>query len=116
MTFSTRLFIKLFCLKIGQDQFGNSYYQTKYKASSGKHKRLVSYKGLTEASKIPPLWNAWLHYTIDEAPLNEVHYNNYEKPHVPNLTGTKYAYAPSGLGGGKRDKATGDYESWAPYN
>lgn len=116
MTFSTRLFVKLFCSKIGQDLFGNDYYQTKYKTPSGKHKRLVLYKGLTEASKIPALWNAWLHYTIDEAPLNEVHYNNWEKPHIPNLTGTKYAYTPLEIDNKLGKKASGDYQAWTPSN
>ncbi|MCT4635774.1 MAG: NADH-ubiquinone oxidoreductase subunit NDUFA12 family protein [Rickettsiales bacterium] len=114
MTFSTKLFIKFFCSKIGQDQFGNSYYQTKSKTPSGKHKRLVLYKGSTEASKIPALWNAWLHYTIDEVPSNEVHCNNWEKPHIPNLTGTEYAYAPQGLKNKGKKRAIVDYQAWAP--
>ena len=39
-----------------------------------------------------------------------------QKPHRPNLSGTKFAYFPPGHDrrGGKRDKATGDYESWRP--
>ncbi len=32
------------------------------------------------------------------------------------MTGTSQAYRPQGhiLSGGKRDKATGDYEAWSP--
>ena len=115
MNFSTKLFVRYFCLEVGMDQYGNSYYRSKTKDSFGKYKRIVLYKGLAEGSKVPPLWNAWLHYTIDEAPLNQVDYN-WEKTHIPNLTGTDYAYGPSGLGNGKRDKATGDYEAWSPSN
>lgn len=114
MNFSTRLYIKLFCKELGRDDSGNRYYQTKSKDSSGKYRRFVVYKGLTEASKVSAMWNAWLHYTIDEAPLNKVHYT-WEKAHIPNLTGTDYAYTPPGLNG-KRNKATGDYEPWAPLN
>ena len=115
MTFATKLFVRFFCSRIGQDDFGNAYYQSKGKDSSGKYRRLVLYKGLAEASKVPAMWHAWLHYTIDEAPLNQVHYK-WEKIHIPNLTGTRYAYAPPGLGNNKRDKATGDYEAWTPSN
>ena len=116
MTFSTKLFVKFFCKSVGQDQFGNNYYQTKKKDSSGKYKRIVLYKGMVDGSKIPALWNAWLHYTIDDIP-NRVHYRE-EKTHVPNLTGSDYAYVPKGhcesLRNGKRDKATGDYQAWKP--
>lgn len=114
VTIATKLYIKLFCEKIGKDSFGNLYYQTKNKDYSGKKKRIVMYKGTVEASKIPALWHAWLHYTIDEAPLDQVHYK-WEKTHIPNLTGTEYAYMPPGLGKNKREKATGDYEAWTPY-
>ena len=50
-----------------------------------------------------------------EAPLRA---QPWEKPHLPNLTGTAAAdaYRPPGhiLGAGKRDRATGDYEPWQP--
>jgi NADH:ubiquinone oxidoreductase subunit len=38
------------------------------------------------------------------------------REHVPNLTGTDRAYRPPGhtLQGGRRDRATGDYEPWTP--
>ena len=41
---------------------------------------------------------------------------DWQKDHLPNLTGTRYAYRPPGhvLSGGQRDKATGDYEPWTP--
>ena len=40
----------------------------------------------------------------------------WQKPHVPNLTGTADSYRPAGhdYQGGKRAKATGDYEAWTP--
>jgi NADH:ubiquinone oxidoreductase subunit len=42
--------------------------------------------------------------------------HSWEKPHVPNLTGTPLAYHPPGsvLRGGHRQRATGDYEPWVP--
>jgi NADH:ubiquinone oxidoreductase subunit len=40
----------------------------------------------------------------------------WQKPHVPNLTGTPEAYRPPGhvAMGGRRAPATGDYEPWRP--
>lgn len=118
-TLGTKIFVKFFCQTVGKDQFSNCYYQTKRKDSSGKFKRLVIYNGIADGSKIPALWHAWLHYTIDEIPQNQVHYN-WEKTHVPNLTGTEYAYFPSGCGkslsDGIRDKTTGSYQAWKPTN
>ena len=64
---------------------------------------------------MPPEWHAWLHYTTDE-PLVERPRRSWEKPHLPNLTGTPASYRPPGhdYRGGTRDRATGDYEAWTP--
>jgi NADH:ubiquinone oxidoreductase subunit len=44
--------------------------------------------------------------------------HEWEKPHIPNLTGTPAAYRPPGstLASGRRPKATGDYQPWTPGN
>jgi NADH:ubiquinone oxidoreductase subunit len=58
-----------------------------------------------------------LHYSVDETPGSEdPSRHDWQKDHLPNLTGTRYAYRPPGhiLKGGKRDQATGDYEPWTP--
>ena len=41
---------------------------------------------------------------------------DWQKPHVPNLTGTGLAYRPPGhtLQGGQRARSGGDYEPWQP--
>ncbi len=106
--FATWAYTKLFGEKVGDDQFGNSYYR------KGK-KRWVIYKGMAEASKVPPDWHGWLHYSTNEIPANSgKKIYQWEQPHEMNLTGTKHAYMPPGHGlkGGKRKKATGDYTSW----
>jgi NADH:ubiquinone oxidoreductase subunit len=68
---------------------------------------------------VPPSWHGWLHHTVD-VPPTEVKYTprEWEKPHVPNMTGTPAAYRPSGstLASGRRPKATGDYQPWTPGN
>lgn len=116
MTIGTKIYTWLNGREVGQDQFGNTYYEHKSEPSAGaRRKRWVIYKGLNEASKVPPEWHAWLHYTA-EAPLDGGPDYEWQKEHLPNLTGTRYAYRPPGhvLAGGKRDAATGDYEAWTP--
>lgn len=65
---------------------------------------------------VPPEWNAWLQHNAAEAPTNAPADYAWEKPHVPNLTGTSGAYRPAGhvLGSGARRSASGDYEPWQP--
>ena len=48
--------------KVGEDGFGNRYFQTK----DGK-RRWVIYAGTVEASRVPPEWHGWLHHTFDQA-------------------------------------------------
>tara|TARA_B100001540_G_scaffold317634_1_gene351780 strand:+ start:241 stop:642 length:402 start_codon:yes stop_codon:yes gene_type:complete len=111
-TVGTSLFT---CLKgkfIGEDDQGNRYYSEK----NGK-RRWVIYNGEIEASRIPPEWHAWLHYTVDDDPITAPPaVKSWEKEHQPNLTGTAGAYYPQGslAQAGERPKATGDYEAWRP--
>ena len=75
------------------------------------------YNGEPEASKVPPEWHGWLHHTMKE-PLKEgsAFHKSWQKPHLPNATGSLTAYRPPGhtLEGGVRERATGDYEPWTP--
>ncbi len=67
--------------------------------------------------RCPSEWHAWLHHTIDEVPRPESRIRHpWEKEHLPNMTGTPYAYHPPGsiLRGGRRAPSTGDYEPWTP--
>ncbi len=104
--------------QVGSDIFGNRYYEHKTRSNSdGRLKRWVIYRGMVEPSKVPPEWHAWLHYSIEEVPSeSDKNSFSWQKLHLPNLTGTRYAYRPPGhvLQGGKREKATGDYEPWIP--
>ena len=135
MDFITRLRIKSLCRLVGEDAFGNCYYEAKKptrriygrgnsrRRGAGKtghagiHKRYVLFRGMAEASKVPPDWHGWLHYMDDAPPPVEgLPRHAWQKPHQPNLTGTVYAYRPAGhlLGDGNRHKATGDYAAWNP--
>ena len=108
----TQLFTARKGRKIGEDEQGNRYYQTK----DGK-RRWVLYKGENEASRVPPEWHRWLHHTAQEPPSEAAPVvQPWEKAHQPNLTGTQQAYFPAGslLEGAKHQPAPGDYEAWAP--
>jgi NADH:ubiquinone oxidoreductase subunit len=119
-TFGTQLWTALYGELVGTDEAGNRYYRTK----GGKidptllfERRWVIYNGYAEASKIPPSWHGWMHHTIDKPPTEEDYKpREWEKPHLPNLTGTTAAYRPSGstLASGRRPAATGDYQPWTP--
>lgn len=117
MTFGTWLYTKLKGDPVGSDSFGNRYYREKRPPAGRRAKRWVWYGGEPEASKVPPEWHAWLHHTIDAVPEAAGRPRlPWQKPHRPNLTGTAEAYRPPGhtLEGGRRAKATGDYEPWTP--
>ncbi len=117
MSLGTRLYTWRHGELVGEDEFGNRYYREKG-APTGRDggKRWVIYKGEPEASKVPPQWHRWLHKTTDEVPAKDLNLRPWQKPHLPNLTGTELAYRPPGhaLAANKRDKATGDYEAWTP--
>lgn len=117
MTIGTTLYTLLRGKCVGEDMFGNRYYTQRRARSGVRAKRWVMYRGMPEASKVPPLWHAWLHYMVDELPgdLGIPHYD-WQKDHLPNLTGTKLAYRPPGhlAAGGARDASTSDYQPWTP--
>ena len=102
---------------VGVDHYGNRYYRnTSARASDGRERRLVLYKGLPEASKVPPEWHIWLHHTTD-VPLIKGSSPPWQKGHMPNLTGTPNRYLPSRhdeRGDFRAKKVTGDYEAWHP--
>lgn len=124
MTLTTRLYTMLCGEPVGEDAFGNRYYRRKGAAHGSRtderkrEKRWVLYKGSAEPSKVPAEWHGWLHYTHDAPPTQKPPRRYFwQKPHLPNLTGTPYAYVPPGhlKRGGKRDRATPDYEPWQPH-
>src|ERR1700749_3667522 len=78
--------------KVGTDQYGNRYYQTR----DGK-RRWVLYAGTVEASRVPPDWHGWIHHTFKEPPtVDALKTQSWEAGHRPNMTGTDGAYRPEG--------------------
>lgn len=120
-TLGTRFFTWRKGQFVGEDEFGNRYYRyTQAQAidsNVGAERRWVVYNGYADASKVPPGWRAWLCHNGDVPPSEEGYTPHpWEKPYVPNLTGTAQAYRPQGssLSVGQRPAATGDYVPWTP--
>lgn len=99
---------------VGTDSFGNRYYRASGARLHGRERRWVLYRGRGEASKVPPEWHAWLHH-MAERPLSELaaQPRPWQKPHLPNLTGTLGATFPAGYDGA-RQPASADYRPWTP--
>jgi NADH:ubiquinone oxidoreductase subunit len=101
---------------VGTDALGNNYYEGG-KDPNGITRRWVIYKGSNDASRVPPEWFGWLHHQVDGLPDTALPpVRPWQKPALPNLTGTIQAYRPAGAleRGGHRAAATGDYEAWTP--
>lgn len=97
-------------VKVGEDAEGNTYYQTK----DGK-RRWVIYNGEIEASRIPPEWHGWIHFTWDEPPTKApIAHKAWELPHLENRTGTQAAYVPPGSIRRADPVVRKDYEAWQP--
>ncbi len=115
-TIGTRFFTWRSGTKIGEDEFGNVYYEGP-ETSFGVPRRWVIFNGPAEASAIPPGWHGWMHHRTNVAPSQETYQpREWEKGHKPNLTGTSGAYRPKGslAGAGERARVTGDYDAWSP--
>ncbi|AMO70787.1 NADH:ubiquinone oxidoreductase subunit NDUFA12 [Sphingorhabdus sp. M41] len=117
-TIGTSLFSARNGKRVGEDVFGNIYFQAK-KAGAGHPagQRWVIYNGANDASRVPPEWHGWLHHSYDEIPESHLPQARiWEKEPSGNLTGTAQAYRPAGAleAGGHRAPATGDYEPWNP--
>jgi len=114
-TLSTRLYTSRHGTSVGDDSFGNKYYEDKDNIGpAGKPRRWVIYNGEADASKVPPEWHGWLHYSVDEPPSGAYQAKSWQKPHIANMTGTLQAYRPPGsiLKPGRRSGAAADYEPW----
>ena len=102
--------------RVGEDSIGNFYYEGG-RDGSGIVRRWVIYAGANDASRVPPEWFGWLHHQVDDVPDRALPpARHWEKPAIPNMTGTALAYRPPGAleKGGRRAAATGDYEAWTP--
>ncbi|MDO6728870.1 NADH:ubiquinone oxidoreductase subunit NDUFA12 [Marinovum sp. 2_MG-2023] len=109
-TLNTALYTNRKGVKVGDDDQGNVYYETR----DGK-RRWVMFNGEVEASRVNADWHGWLHHTMKEPPTERpLTHKTWEKPHQENLTGTPLAYAPAGSLRRPEPAARQDYEAWTP--
>ncbi|MDP3962120.1 MAG: NADH:ubiquinone oxidoreductase subunit NDUFA12 [Pseudorhodobacter sp.] len=110
-TLGTQIFTWRRGIKVGEDDQGNVFYQTK-----GGKRRWVIFNGECEASRVAPGWSGWLHFTWDQPPtVAPLVRKPWQAPHQENLTGTPAAYAPAGSIRKSADPvARRDYEAWQP--
>jgi len=116
-TIGTSLFSAINGEQVGTDAQGNKYYRAKKKQSGGRERRWVIYNGANDASRVPAEWHGWLHGSYDALPESHLAPPKiWEVDYTPNATGTAAAYRPQGAleRGGRRARATGDYEAWTP--
>lgn len=106
------LYVRIWLLgkKIGEDEYGNVYYESRrLTKDTGRKKRWALIKGHVDPSKIPAHWHGWLHYT-HPFPAEKPTYA-WSKPHLPNLTGTPYFYQKSQV---PLHSAHLQYAPWTP--
>lgn len=109
-TWGTQLHTRRFGTRVGEDALGNVYYRNADDSS-----RWVIYNGEAEATRVPTEWFGWLHRTWDDPPTEGPPVRKFwEKPSLPNLTGTPRAYAPPGSLLRADLPKRQDYESWTP--
>ncbi len=116
-TIGTSLFTALKGEQVGTDAQGNKYYRSKKQTGDGRVRRWVIYAGANDASRVPAEWHGWLHGAYDALPESHLPPPRvWETDYTPNVTGTLTAYRPRGAleRGGRRARATGDYEAWTP--
>ena len=96
----------------GEDEAGNKYYQT-----ADGLRRWVIYNGYADASAIPPGWHGWMHHRVDTPPQDDDYQpRDWQKPHLPNQTGTENAYHPPGslTSANPEAAARPGYQAWTP--
>ena len=116
-TIGTALFSAMNGEKVGTDAAGNAYFRARKKLPDGRERRWVIYNGANDASRVPAEWHGWLHGAFDALPESHLPPPKiWEADYTPNRTGTPAAYRPQGAleRGGRRARATGDYEAWTP--
>ena len=112
-TVGTKFYTYINGKKVGEDYFGNYYYE-----SRDKKNRWCIYSVESDASKISPEWNSWLRFITNVCPSNSVTKYEWQKPFVGNLTGLDDAYKPEIVNvrdsNEDLDHYQSDYKAWKP--
>lgn len=100
---------------VGEDQFGNRYYEDN--DASYNRKRWVIYKDMStyNPSIVPPEWHGWLNYINDFDPES----HKFKRPIYAidagvTKTGTLECYKPKGVWDNPTKRNWLKYEAWQP--
>lgn len=100
---------------VGEDQFGNKYYEDE--TTSYNRKRWVVYGNMNTYSPsiVPPEWHGWLNYINDFAPTQ----HDFKRPIYAidageTKTGTTECYGPKGSWINPDKRCWLKYEAWQP--
>ena len=58
--------------------------------NNSRERRFIIYKGIVEASKVPQEWKCMAYHVSNDLPKKLL--KPWMKDHLPNMTGTPYAY------------------------
>ena len=112
-TVGTKLYTYLKGKKVGEDYFGNYFYE-----SRDKKKRWCIYFYQSDASKISPEWNSWLRFISVASPKDNSTTHKWQRQFNGNLTGLDSAYKPRRVRTGSSeedlDSYQSDYKAWKP--
>jgi len=112
-TVGTKLYTFFKGKKVGEDYFGNFYYE-----SRDKKNRWCIYSNESEASKISPEWNSWLRFISNTYPNVNDQIHGWQKRFNGNLTGLESAYKPRTVRTGSSNEDfsnyNSDYKAWKP--
>ena len=109
-SFGTALWTRRFGEKVGEDVTGNIYYR-----NADDSRRWIHYVGDNDASRVPTEWYGWLHHTYALPPTRDpIVHKTWEKPHLPNLTGSDGAFFRKGSLRRADVEPASDYEAWRP--
>ena len=106
-TIGTKIYTKFFGNLVGADEYGNTYFE-----SSDGTKRWINYKGVCDASSIPPTWHSWIHKTTNKIPSFEQ--NNLSKSISGGSFNKIKKYGKYHPNNSKTHSIFNDYESWKP--
>ena len=112
-TVGTKLHTYFNGIKVGEDYFGNFYYESK-----DKKNRWCIYSNESEASKISPEWNSWLRFISVARPKDSDTSHEWQKLFNGNLTGLDSVYKPRSVRNSVSkedlDSYQSDYKAWKP--
>lgn len=93
--FFLSIFLKFKGKFVGEDEYGNKYYETNQRDYLNRKKRYCLFNGRVEATKIPPEWHCFMHYQIPkESVILDTKQYKWQKRFLPDLTLSSIKYLP----------------------